>query len=200
MSELLKKHITKRIDITESEWKSFIALFTPRKLKKREFLTKPGDVNDTSAYIVSGCLRTFYTDGKGHEHTMQIGFEDWWAGDWLAYITGNPAHYSVEALEDTELLLLSRADQEAFYAQNLNFEKYFRLLLQSAYVAGQMRMISTMSKSAEERYIELIQKYPHMELRVAQHHIASYLGITPEALSRIKRSIIEKARQQRSTH
>jgi len=198
MSEQLRQHVAKRIDISNDEWNEFIALFTPRKLKKREFLTKPGDVNDTSAYIISGCLRTFYTDGKGHEHTMQIGFEDWWAGDWLAYITGSPAHYSVEALEDTELLLLSRLDQEAFYAHNLKFEKYFRILLQSAYVAGQLRLISTMSKSAEERYMDLIQKYPHMELRVAQHHIASYLGITPEALSRIKRSIIEKTRMERS--
>jgi CRP-like cAMP-binding protein len=198
MSELLRKHVAKRIPINEGEWQEFFGLFTPKKLKKREFLTKPGDANDASAYIVSGCLRTFYTDNKGHEHTMQIGFEDWWAGDLLAFITGSPAYYSVEALEDTELLMLSRSDQEAFYSKNLKFEKYFRMLLQSAYVAGQLRMISTMSKNAEERYVDLVQKYPHMEQRIAQHHIASYLGITPEALSRIKRSIIEKTRIERS--
>jgi CRP-like cAMP-binding protein len=198
MSEMLRNHVAKRIQITDEEWKEFFALFTPHKLKKREFLTRPGEVNEATAYIVSGCLRTFYTDGRGHEHTMQIGFEDWWAGDLLGFITGAPAHYSVEALEDTQLLLLNRSDQEAFYSKHLKFEKYFRILLQSAYVASQMRMISTMSKSAEERYIELVQKYPHMELRVAQHHIASYLGITPEALSRIKRSIIEKTRSERA--
>jgi CRP-like cAMP-binding protein len=198
MSELLRQHVAKRIDITDGEWKEFLALFKPIRLKKRDFLTRHGEVNDTNAYIVSGCLRTFYTDAKSHEHTIQIGFEDWWAGDLLAYVTATPAHYSVEALEDTELLLLRRDDQEEFYARNLKFEKYFRILLQSAYVASQLRMINTMSKSAEERYIELIKKHPQMELRIAQHHIASYLGITPEALSRIKRSIIEKTRLDRA--
>lgn len=194
MSEQLRAHIAKRINITDSEWKEYFSLFTQRHLKKKEFLMKAGDMCTTQAYIVKGFLRTYYTDSRDHDHTMQLGFEDWWAGDLMAFITEKPAHYSVEALEETDVLLIEKADMMAFFDRNLKFEKYFRILIQSAYVASQQRIIATMSQSAEERYLDLIKKYPNLELRVAQHHIASYLGITPEALSRIKRNIIEKSR------
>lgn len=194
MSELLKAHISKRIDITEEEWKEYISLFTPKHLKKKEILMKSGDLCTFQVYITKGCLRTYYTDAKDHDHTMQFGFEDWWAGDLLAFITEKPAHYTVEALEDSDVLIIEKSDMLAFFERNLKFEKYFRILIQSAYVASQQRIIATMSQSAEERYLDLVKKYPHLEMRVAQHHIASYLGITPEALSRIKRNIIEKSR------
>lgn len=194
MSELLKAHISKRIDITEAEWNEYYSLFTPRSLKKKEILMKAGELCTFQVYITKGCLRTFFTDAKDHDHAMQFGFEDWWAGDLLAFITEKPAYYSVDALEDSEVLVAEKADLVAFYDRNLKFEKYFRILIQSAYVASQQRIIATMSQSAEERYLDLVKKYPTLEMRVAQHHIASYLGITPEALSRIKRNIIEKSR------
>jgi len=194
MSELLKAHISKRIDITDEEWNEYISLFTFRQLKKKEILMKAGELCTFQVYITKGCLRTFFTDVKDHDHAMQFGFEDWWAGDLLAFITERPAYYTVEALEESEVLIIEKADMMAFFNRNLKFERYFRILIQSAYVASQQRIIATMSQSAEERYLDLVKKYPHLEMRIAQHHIASYLGITPEALSRIKRNIIEKSR------
>jgi CRP-like cAMP-binding protein len=194
MSELLRANITKRIQITEEEWNGFMALMKPRSLKKREFLLKAGDVCEYNSFIIKGCLRTFFTDEKDHEHIFQIGFEDWWASDLMSFVTGEPANYSIEALEDTDLLVMHKSDYDPLLQNFPRFERFFRLLMQNAYVAAQRRTIDSMSLNAERRYRDLVKKYPSLEMRVAQHHIASYLGITPEALSRIKRGIIEKSR------
>lgn len=194
MSEILKSNITKRIQISDDEWKGLLTIMQPLKLKKRDFLLKAGDVCEYNTFIVKGCLRTFFTDDKGHEHIFQIGFEDWWASDLSSFVTGDPANYSIEALEDCELLQMHRDDYDKLLLSFPIYERFFRILMQRAYVAAQQRMIDSMSYNAERRYLELVKKYPNMEMRVAQHHIASYLGITPEALSRIKRGIIEKSR------
>jgi CRP-like cAMP-binding protein len=194
MSEVLKANIAKRINITPVEWKGLMDIMHPLKLKKREFLLKAGDVCEFNTFIVKGCLRTFFTDDKGHEHIFQIGFEDWWASDLSSFVTGDPANYSIEALEDCELLQMHRDDYDKLLLTYPTYDRFFRILMQRAYVAAQQRMIDSMSYNAERRYLELVKKYPNMEMRVAQHHIASYLGITPEALSRIKRGIIEKSR------
>ncbi|MFM9004401.1 MAG: Crp/Fnr family transcriptional regulator, partial [Flavobacteriales bacterium] len=106
--------------------------------------------------------------------------------------TGDSAFFSIEALEDVDLLAIHRDDYEVLLSGYPKFERFFRLLMQNAYVASQKRTMDIMSLSAEKRYLELVKRYPQMELRVAQHHIASFLGITPEALSRIKRGLIEK--------
>jgi CRP-like cAMP-binding protein len=194
MSELLKANISKRVQISEEEWTAFLSLMKPKGLKKRELLLRAGDVCEYNSFIVKGCLRTFFSDEKDHEHVFQIGFEDWWASDLTSFVTGEKANYSIEALEDCELLVMHRNDYEPLLMKYPRFERFFRLLMQNAYVAAQRRTIDSMSLNAERRYLDLIRKYPTMEMRVAQHNIASYLGITPEALSRIKRGIIEKSR------
>jgi CRP-like cAMP-binding protein len=141
---------------------------------------------------LSGSLRTFTTDERGHEHIFHLAFEDWWASDLFSFITGDTAFFSIEALEDTEVLAIHRDDYEILLSQYPKFERFFRLLMQNAYVASQKRTMDIMSLSAEKRYLLLTQNHPQLEMRVAQHHIASFLGITPEALSRIKRGLIEK--------
>jgi len=194
MSDLLKANITKRTSITEEEWKGILDVMKPKTIRKKELLLQAGDICEYNCFILKGCLRTYFTDEKDHEHIFQIGFEDWWASDLSSFVTGEPAYFSIEALEDTEMLIMHRSDYEPFLIKFPRFERFFRLLMQGAYVASQRRMIDSMSYNAERRYTNLIKKYPFMEMRVAQHHIASYLGITPEALSRIKRGIIEKSR------
>ncbi len=194
MSDLLRSNISARINITDEEWKAVLSVMKPRSLKKREVLLKAGEVCEYNSFIVKGCLRTFFTDEKGHDHIFQLGFEDWWSSDLMSFVTGEPANYSIDALEETEILQMHRDDYEKLLTEFPRFEKFFRLLMQAAYVAAQKRMVESMSYSAEHRYLELVKKFSFMEMRVAQHHIASYLGITPEALSRIKRGIIEKSR------
>jgi CRP-like cAMP-binding protein len=192
----LVKHLENRAQLTEEQMDAILDQIEVVHLKKREVFLKAGEVCKYEGYINRGCIRVFFTDHKAHEHVVQLAFEDWWIADLMSFFTGLPANYSIEALEETELFLLERSKADHLFKSVPPFETIFRILLQSAYVSLQKRVIANMSQSAEERYLELTRKYPQMELRVAQHHIASYLGITPEALSRIRKNIIEKMKKQ----
>lgn len=194
MFENFRRHLEKRISINNAEFDFITKKITVKTFKKKEVILKAGDVCKFQYYINRGCVRMYHTDEKGHEHVVLFGFDDWWTGDIMSFVTGQPADYSIEALEETEMLMMDRDDMEWLYAQIPKLERFFRILIQNAFVASQQRMISNMSKSAEERYLMLLKKFPQIELKVTQHHIASYLGITPEALSRTKKSLIEKSR------
>lgn len=192
--DMLRQNIDRRIKTNDEEWEVFRSNLEERHFAKKEYLLKSGDVDTNMTYIMKGVTRTFFTDDRLHEHIFQIGFEDWWCGDMMSNITGEPSHYSVQALEECDVLQISVSAFNEVLDKYPHFDRFFRILLQGAYIANQTRTIDTMSKSAEQRYLQLVKKYPQLEMRVAQQHIASYLGITPEALSRIKRGIIEKSR------
>ena len=186
-----RDHLSKRIDVSDEDFEIICSYATIIQVKKKQLFLAAGEVCKHEAYIVKGLMREYMTDDKGHEHVVQMAFEDWWIADMMSFITGQPANYNIEALEDCELIVFDREKENEFLDRLPKFERFFRILIQNAFVALQKRMISTMSHSAEHRYLLLIKKFPQLELRVAQHHIASYLGITPEALSRIKRKLIE---------
>jgi len=188
-------HLQKRVAISEEQFSLLAKHALPMHLKKKETFLSAGEVGKYQGYIVNGCMRAFFTDDKAHEHVVQLAFEDWWIADIASFYTGAPASYTIEALEDTDLLVFDRANIDELFDQVPSLERHFRVLIQNAYIQLQARMLSNMSQSAEERYLSLTKKYPHLELRVAQHHIASFLGITPEALSRIRKSIIEKQKK-----
>ncbi len=192
--EPLRNHIERRVKLPDEAWNAFKEILVIKNFAKKEFILRAGEVCDYNSYTLKGCTRTYYVDESLHEHIFQLGYEDWWCSDLLSYLTGKPAHYNIQALEDTTVIQMHREQFEKVLAEHTTLEHFFRILMQGAYIAAQNRTIDTMSKSAEQRYLELVKKYPQMEMRVAQQHIASYLGITPEALSRIKRGIIEKSR------
>jgi CRP-like cAMP-binding protein len=141
---------------------------------------------------LSGCLRAYYTDDRGIEHAVQFAIEDWWIGDMRSFMTETPAWLNIDALEDTEVLMISKESIDRLYVEIPAFERYFRIRIQNAFIAEQQRIGAGLSKSAEERYLEFIQKYPKMEQRIPQVHIASYLGITPEFLSTIRGKIARR--------
>lgn len=192
MPQALRSHIQRYIPVTNIEFEAIYQAMTRQVFKKRESLVRSGEPCEHFYFVLSGSLRTFTTDERGNEHIFHLAFEDWWASDLFSFITGDSAFFSIEALEDTEVLAIHRDDYEVLLSSYPKFERFFRLLMQNAYVASQKRTMDIMSLSAEKRYLELVKRYTQMELRVAQHHIASFLGITPEALSRIKRGLIEK--------
>ncbi|MBL7942611.1 MAG: Crp/Fnr family transcriptional regulator [Flavobacteriales bacterium] len=192
--DLLRANVQKRIMPSEKGLEFFMSLGEERKFRKRDKMLEAGELARFEAFITKGCVRMYYTDARQHDHNVLFGFEDWWVCDLISFYTGAPAHHSIEALEDTTAICYKYDDIESVLNHYPEFERYFRLLMQKAYIAGQQRIISSLSKSAEERYIDLVTKFPQLEHRVAQHHIASYIGISPEALSRIKRSMIERAR------
>jgi len=191
MYDLILKNISRFITLTSEEEQYFTSLLKLKKIKKKAYLLQEGDISRHQYFVSKGCLRTYMIDEKGLEHIIQFAIEDWWTGDMYSFLTQTPARFTIDALEDTELLCLEKNALEELYIRIPKFERFFRHLLQNAFVALQERIIANLSQPADERYCTFITKYPDMEKRLPLKQIASYLGITPESLSRIRSSYIK---------
>ena len=163
-----------------------------KKLRKRQYFLQEGDVCKYQGFVIKGCLRSYEIDAKGIEHIVQFCPEDWWISDIYSFYTEEPSKNNIDALEDTELLIFDKNSLEDLYKEIPKLERYFRLLMQNSLISLSRRVLSSMSKSATERYCDFIERYPQIEQRVPNHQIASYLGIKPESLSRIRRKYIGK--------
>jgi CRP-like cAMP-binding protein len=189
MFEILFQKLDEKIQLAEEEKELCKSFFTPKKLRKRQYILQEGDVCKYISFVEKGILRSYTIDEKGNEHIMQFAFEGWWIADQFSFLTGEPAIYTIDALEDSELLLLSKQAEEQLLKHIPKFERYFRILLQNSLIATQRRLISSLSQTAEERYNQLLQTCPTIPQRVPQHMMASFLGITPETLSRIRKQL-----------
>jgi CRP-like cAMP-binding protein len=187
MFEVLVKAINEKVSLTEKEQESCKAYFTPKKLRKKQYLLQQDDVCKYTAFVEKGVLRAYTVDDKGYEHIIQFALEGWWVSDIYSFLTGEPSIYNIDALEDAELFLLTKSSNEAMLENVPKMERYFRILSQNALVAMQRRLVRSQSQSAEEKYSNLVATYPDIIQRVPQHMIASYLGITPETLSRTRK-------------
>lgn len=186
MYELLHKKITETISVTEEEFNFCKTLFLPKKLRKRQYLLQEGDICKYTTFVTNGLLRTYTIDKKGTEHILQFAFEGWWMGDLYSFLTDEPSAFNMEAIEDCELLLITRPSWDLLLEKIPAFERYFRILIQNNLIATQQRLMGNLSETAEEKYVKLIKNYPGCLQRVPQHMIASYLGFTRETLSRIR--------------
>ena len=155
-------------------------------------MLQEGDVCNRLAFVEKGALYTYSVDEKGAQHVIQFAFEGWWISDQYSFLTGEPSRYNIDALEDCELLLLTKNSEEDMMKKIPKLERYFRILLQNSMIASQKRIAGALGKSAEERYSEFIIGCPIVPQRVPQHMLASFLGITPETLSRIRKQIATK--------
>jgi len=189
MFELLHAKLNSIISITDEEFDYCKSLFTSKELKKKQFLLQEGDLSKYQAFVESGMMRTYTVDEKGTEHIMQFSPEGWWVADLSSYITGEPSRFNIDALEDSELLLLTKSLWDQLMTKIPKFEHYFRIIIQNHLIATQQRLMQSISETAEEKYIKFIEMYPQCLQRVPQHMIASYLGITKETLSRLRKNI-----------
>ena len=189
MFEVLFKTINQKVTLTEEEQEACKAFFTPKRLRKKQYLLQQDDVCKYTAFVEKGILRSYTVDDKGSEHIVQFALEGWWISDMYSFLTGEPSTYSIDVLEDAELLLLSRSSNEELLQTVPKMERYFRILSQNALIAMQRRITGSLSQTAEEKYNQMLNAYPHIIQSVPQHMIASYLGITPETLSRIRKQI-----------
>jgi CRP-like cAMP-binding protein len=189
MFEVLFKTINEKVTLSEEEQETCKSFFTPKKLRKKQYLLQQDDVCKYTAFVEKGVLRSYSIDEKGYEHIVQFAVEGWWISDLYSFFTGEPSTFSIDVLEDAELLLLTRTSNEELLKTLPKMERYFRLLTQNALIAFQRRVVGALSQTAEEKYNKLVSTYPHIIQRVPQHMIASYLGITPETLSRIRKQI-----------
>jgi CRP-like cAMP-binding protein len=192
MFELLFKKVEEKVVLAEQEKELCKTFFIPKKLRKKQYLLQQDDVCRNTAFVEKGVLRSYTVDDKGYEHIIQFALEGWWISDQYSFFTGEPSTYNIDALEDAELLLLNRSSYEALMDAVPKFERYQRILVQNSLIAMQRRLLGSMSLTAEEKYINLINAYPDIIQRVPQHMIASYLGITPETLSRIRRLMVQR--------
>jgi len=189
MFDLFIQNISQTIDLSDADIEVFRANLLSKKLKKRQFFVQEGNNSSYTAYVTQGCLRTYTIDSYGVEHVFQFAIEGWWVSDMYSFLTGEPAQYNIEALEDCELLLMDKEGSENIMNLVPKFERFMRLLLEKNYVATQRRVNALLGNSAEQRYLTFIKTYPKIVQRVPQHMIASYLGITPETLSRIRKQL-----------
>ncbi|MFD2245050.1 Crp/Fnr family transcriptional regulator [Pontibacter ruber] len=190
--QLLLSSINEKVRLTETEMQVCKSFFTPKKLLKKQLLLQHQEVCHFIAFVVQGILRSYTVDAKGNEHVVQFALEGWWISDNYSFLTGEPSTYNIDALEDAELLLLSRPAMDELLLKVPAMERYFRILMQNSLVALQRRLVGSLSYTAEEKYTNLIRTYPDIAQRVPQHQIASYLGIKPETLSRIRKQLTSR--------
>ncbi len=186
MLKLLIANLNKYVQLTSEESDVVSSLFVYRKYKKRQFILQEGEPTRHETFIARGLTRTYEIDEKGHEHVVQFGLEDWWVGDLYSFLSASPSKYNIDCLEDTEVFQISKNDLEQLYERVPKLERHFRILIQNAFISAIQRLSATLAQSAQERYEAFIKRYPQIEQRVPNHQIASYLGITPQSLSRIR--------------
>ncbi len=186
------KNIEKYVTLTEEETKKLISIIQIKKVKKRELIDQPTYVCKYRNYIEKGAFRSYFIDNEGKEHTVQIAVEDHFTSDFYSYITQTPATLFVEALEDSIILQMTYANIEGLCKEIHGLSEYFRISTERAFAFSRKRALSNLSMTAEERFLELEKLYPNIVYRVPQKVIASYLGITPEFMSKMKKKLSSK--------
>ncbi|MGV3657799.1 MAG: Crp/Fnr family transcriptional regulator [Chitinophagaceae bacterium] len=192
MYQLFLKSLTDKAPFTPEELELVKTQLKPKKLRKKQYLLQEGDPCNFMAFVEKGALRSYTINEKGTEHIIQFALEGWTISDMYSFLTGEPARYTIDAIEDSELVLISKTAHEELLRQLPKYETYMRLQLTGAYIAMQRRLTSIISSSLEERYAGFIAQYPNIAQRVPQHMIASYMGLTPETLSRVRKKIAYK--------
>ena len=185
---LLINHVLKRINLSTNEQKHFTSLFTLRKMLPRQYLLQQGEICRYEFFVVEGFLRSFFVDDLGTEHTLNFALEDWWISDTKSFVQLVPSEINIIATEPTIVMQIEKEILDQLYFDYPIFDRFWRLLNQNFNLSQSERVLNAISMNGAERYHALLAKYPRIESRLAQKHIASYLGITPVFLSMIRRS------------
>ncbi|CAN5479862.1 Crp/Fnr family transcriptional regulator [soil metagenome] len=192
MNDLLKEGIAKHIFLSDNEMEEFCNLFQNKTVKKKNFLLREGEVCKFEGFVNKGTFRVYHIDKNGAEQILYFAIENWWITDIDSFTNERPSQLFIEALEDSEVLLISKKDKEFAYANLPKIEKLFRIMTQKTHVALQRRMIDNLSKAADIRYTDFIEKYPQLLQRLTNLQIAAYLGISHEFLSKIRKKISQR--------
>lgn len=186
------QNISKHIALTPEEQQLFLSKTETKKFKAKTLILNAGEVCKYSYFVNSGLLRSFTINDNSVEHVLSFACEGWWIGDMYSLLSQKPGNLFIEVMEDAEVILLSKANQEELYLQIPKLERFFRILIENALVANQERLMNNLSLTAEERFEKFCQKYPTLIQKLPQKHIASYIGVTPEFFSKMKSRMLKK--------
>jgi CRP-like cAMP-binding protein len=180
------------VELTDEQFEFLKTLFIPRTLEKGSFLQRAGEEPQYGAFVARGCLRSYMIDENGKEHIVQFAPETWWIGDLAVLAHGGSSIYFIDAIEDSDVLLNDRQSHRMMMEHIPGAAAGFQRSLQLMTVEKDKRLVASISDSAEDRYLAFLKKYPSIALRVPQHMLASYLGISPETLSRVRKAVSQK--------
>lgn len=194
MLDTLHANIEKHIRLTNEEKAQFVSVLKPKILKKKNFLLHENQVCTHATFVLSGCLKAYTVDDNGFEHIIQFAPADWWVTDMYSFITQKPGNIIIECIENCEVVLLSRNDQLKLFDDIPQFERYFRIITEKSLVAYRRRLMDNMSLTAAERYTGFCERYPTLITKLPQKLIASYIGVTPEFLSKMRSAQRKKSK------
>ena len=192
MFEILFEYLGKQLPLSPDEMDIIRSVFIPKKLLKGEFLLREGDISKYGAFVCKGFLRSYVIDNKGKEHIIQFAPENWWISDKGAGGEGSKASCFIDAIEDSDILLIDQAGHLKMLEKVAAYGASFQAGMQKRSAAKDKRIVHSLTADAEERYNDFLQTYPSIAQRVSQHMLASYLGIAPETLSRVRRKSMRK--------
>ncbi|MBB4804718.1 CRP-like cAMP-binding protein [Flavobacterium nitrogenifigens] len=187
LKEGLIEHLKGMIELSGSDAELIISKLEIKYLKKKEYLLQPGEISKHMRFISQGAMRVYYLDEKSQEHTLQLGIENWWINDLYSYLSLKPSKMYIQALEETIVIQISSGSLDKLFREVKEMPNFFRLKMQSAYVALQERTIENLSMDSYEKYSKFISQYRNIEQRFPQYIIASYLGMAPEFLSYLRK-------------
>jgi CRP-like cAMP-binding protein len=187
--DVLRTYLEARATFSDHELAFIRTMFVAKTLRTGDFLQRAGDVATHAAFVATGCLRNYVIDAKGKEHIVQFAPETWWLADATSLLNGTPSRYFIDAIEDSELLLIDGPSQQQIVDTVPGYAAAFRAGLQKHAAAKDHRIVTSLSSSAEERYQEFLGTYPSIASRVPQWMLASYLGVSPETVSRIRKNL-----------
>lgn len=185
-------HIKEVIDISPAEQTYFLSLLKYKKVRRRQYILQAGDVCRYETFIIKGCMRSYFIDEEGTEHVIMFAIENGWLGDGLSFNLGMPSEVNIDALEACDIFQIDKPSLELLYEKVPRFERFFRVKFQTAFLAEQQRVICNFTKSAQDRYLTFLKRFPGLEERIPQHQIASFLGITPQFLSQVRSIALRK--------
>lgn len=192
MIEVFKTYLQGKGNYTAEELETIAAAAVIKKVRKRQYLSQEGDVVKNHSFVTKGCLRTYTVDEKGVEHILNFAIENWWIGDRESIQTGQPSIYNIDAIEDSEVALINKEKFDRLCAEVPAFNNMINAILQKSFLVAQNRIHTFISLTAEDKYLNFLEKFPHLTMRVPQSMIASYLGITAETLSRVRKQIVKR--------
>lgn len=182
----LLDYFEKLISLSDVEKQLVTELFKSRLYRKKQYILQENEICNKGSFVINGCLRMYKVDDNGNIHIIQFASENWWIMDFGSFHSRTPSNLSIDALEDTHVLQISYENLLSLYAQAPKFERIFRILVENSMLSLQRRLLQNISSTAEEKYLSFIETYPHLIKRLPQTQIASFLGITPEFLSRLR--------------